>query len=58
MQSIFALDLNNRSFDDLSTLFRAATHRLNRTAARSPERAAALHSLDQISDAMCQRLIA
>lgn len=56
MKSIFALDLKNRSFDDLSTLFGDATRRLNRTDAGSLERTDALRSLDHISDAMCRCL--
>lgn len=56
MKSIFALDLNNRSFDDLSTLFRDATRYLNRTDTGSPDRTDALRSLDHISDAMCRCL--
>lgn len=54
MTNIF--DLNCQSLDTLSTLFRDASRNLNRTSAGTPERTAALRSLDSISDAMCRCL--
>ena len=55
MQLITALELETRSYNDLSTLFRGVTRQLARTDAGTVERAKALGSLENISHAIAGR---